>query len=440
MKTRLFRTARLRGRIALPASKSYSVRAFVIAACGGCSRIISPSTCDDALVSVKVAESLGAEVSCQGKGVRVRAARSLTAARRIHVGESGTALRMVLPLVALTGCRTVVAGRGTLKGRPNQHLVTLLTSLGVDVVGTGPGHSVPIVFSGGALRGGRITIDGTLSSQFVSALLIALPMLNEDSIVRVAGRRVVSTDYIVMTCQVLARAGVVIERKGPRTYVIPGGQRFQGLKNFHVPSDYGLAAFWIVAAALTESTLALEGAFDDALIQADGRILEIAARMGIVVKKAVKKLVVSGPVPLRGGTFSLRTCPDLLPILTVAALFAKGRTRFVDIGHVRVKESDRISDLRQELLKIGAEIHETEDSLTVVPRPDQYHGDIELDPHHDHRLAMAFCVLGMKLGLTVRDTECITKSYPDFLEHLASLGAPISGFSGAGTGKSLKKR
>ncbi|MDE1920966.1 MAG: 3-phosphoshikimate 1-carboxyvinyltransferase [Candidatus Omnitrophica bacterium] len=398
----------LQGRIRIPASKSYTLRSLLIAARGGVSHIKDASDCDDALVALRTAKAL----------------RSSSKAKTalFSVGESGTTLRFLLPLLALYTARAVVRGKGTLVGRPNAHLCRALRRQGMDIRGTGPRESVPIVYNGGALQGGRVEIDGSLSSQFISGLLIALPGVAHDSRVILTGSRLVSQDYVRMTMQILARAGIVIKRVSAREYQVKGGQVFKGLKSFCVPSDYGLAAFALAAAALLPSLVVLEGNWDDGLVQSDGHILEFMRRMGVDFQKTRRAIKIKGPFDLKGGTFSLKNCPDLVPVMSVLALFARGKTRLVGIRHARAKESDRISDLRNELLKVGARVAETGDTLTIEPQADYKSGQL-LDSHHDHRLAMAFTVLGAKIGCRVAGIESCRKSYPNFINDMKSLGA-----------------
>lgn len=425
MNASIFPTQFLRGAVELPASKSYSIRAVMTAACGGRSRIFFPSQCDNALSAIQVAKSLGAKIQKIKNGLLIDGKNAPGLAPKINVRESGTVLRLLLPLIALREARVEVAGEGTLRGRPNHHLIAALRDLGVDAAGQGEKHSVPIVFKGGRLDGGAIKIDGSLSSQFVSAFLIALPQLDKDSTLKVTGKKIVSSDYVTMTLQILQKAGIKVRALDPRTFEIPGAQKFRGLKAFHVPSDYGLAAFLMTAAALTESDVRLAGYLNDDFIQADGHILQILKQMGVGFTKTTRSLRVKGPFAIKGGTFSLKDCPDLLPILAVCALFAQGKTTFKDVAHVRAKESDRISDLRKELVKIGARVSETHNTLTIIPTPCEYRSNCVLDPHHDHRLAMAFSVLGLKVGVRVKDVECMSKSYPGFLRDLKSLGGKI---------------
>jgi len=401
----------LQGRIHLPASKSYTIRAFIIAARGGVSQIKHASDSEDALIAAKIAKKLS---SLPPVG-RVREGGIFS------VGESGTTLRFLLPLLALYTHKAKVVGQGTLVGRPNRHLCETLRRQGMDIRGRGEKESVPIVFNGGALSGGRVLVDGSLSSQFISALLIALPTLKRDSRIVLTGREMVSQDYIRMTIQILARAGIVIRRVSSREYYVKGGQKYKGLKNFQVPPDDGLAAFAMGAASLLPSDVLLQGNWDKGLIQSDGQIFEFLRRMGVKFEKTSRAVKIKGPFNLKGGVFSLKNCPDLVPIMSVLALFAKGKTKLIGIHHARAKESDRISDLRKELLKVGARVTETNNALTIDPRASYKKGKL-LDSHHDHRLAMAFTVLGLKIGCRVKGIESSHKSYPAFVSDMKTLG------------------
>ncbi|MCK5214873.1 MAG: 3-phosphoshikimate 1-carboxyvinyltransferase [Candidatus Omnitrophica bacterium] len=418
-------TEALKGEAYLPPSKSYSIRAFIIAACGGTSKIICPSDCDDARVAMTVARSLGAKIKKVGDNDWfVQADSSAVPARVINVKESGTVLRFLLPLLGLHKQKVVVKGEGTLKGRPNYHLTKVLRAHGVDIHGHGPKESVPLRVSGGNFDPGNIVIDGTLSSQFISALLIACPRLANNTKIFVEGKKIVSTDYIAMTRQVLKLCGINIIKVNARRYNIPGRQKFKGLRRFHVPSDYGLAAFLMAAGALQKSNITLRGCFDDSFIQADGWIFAFLKRMGVKLQKTSRSIKIKGPFQLKGGDFSLQSCPDLVPVMAVLGLFAKGKTRLYNIRHARAKESDRISDLRKELLKIGAKVKETKNELIVYPQ-DNYKENVLINPHHDHRLAMAFSVLGTKIGVAIKDIECVNKSYPGFVKDFSRIGAVV---------------
>lgn len=418
-------TSYLKGKIQLPGSKSYSIRAFMIAHCAPQASIISPSNCEDAQVAMRVIRQLGSTIKTSSLNTfSIRNIKTKFNPSLINVGESGTVLRLLLPLVSSVHENLLIKGEGTLKGRPNKHLIAALRKMGKDIKGTGQKGSVPIKIGKGNLRPGIITIDGSLSSQFVSALLMTCPRLKENSTLILKGKKLVSSDYVTMTQQVLSQCGIKINKKNERLYVIPGNQRFKALRNFHVPADHGLAAFLMAAACLVPSSVQLKGFLGKKFIQADGAIFGFLRKMGAKFHMTEQGIAMKGPFNLKGGVFSLKNCPDLVPIMSVLALFAKGETRLIHIAHARAKESDRISDLRKELLKIGADIRETRDALIIRPK-NIYKENILLDPHHDHRLAMAFCVLGLKFGVRVKDIECTHKSYPDFTKDFKALGARI---------------
>jgi 3-phosphoshikimate 1-carboxyvinyltransferase len=263
-----------------------------------------------------------------------------------------------------------------------------------------------------------------MSSQFISALFISCPRLKNTTTLIIKGKKIVSQTYLTITRQVLQKSGIIIRKLGHRTFQIRGNQQYKGLKEFVVPSDYGLAAFHMAAAALLPSEVTLIGFLENSFIPADGQILGFLKKMGVQFIKTSTEIRISGPFSLKGGSFSLKDCPDLVPIMAILALFVKGRTRLKEIRHARVKESNRISDLRKELLKIGAKIQERQNELIIDPQ-EHYQSDCVLDPHRDHRLAMAFCILGLKIGVFVKDIECISKSYPGFLRDLKKLHAHI---------------
>ncbi|MCD4781501.1 MAG: 3-phosphoshikimate 1-carboxyvinyltransferase [Candidatus Omnitrophica bacterium] len=419
-------TTELSGHIYLPASKSYSIRAFIIAACGGRSQIISPSNCKDAIVARQIASALGAQVQEVKEGVwNVFVDSRASISPRINVQESGTGLRFLLPLACLKNEPCRIVGEGSLKGRPNHFLTETLRRMGASIEGRGQVESVPIVIKPQSMQGGTIAIDGSLSSQFISALLITCPMLGVDTRLKLVGRKIVSSDYITMTQQVLERAGVSVHKKEARLYQIKGNQVYKGLRRFHVPSDYGLAAFPMAAAVLTKSDVTLNGFFSDDLIQADGHIFPLLEALGVDFKKTSRSIKVKGPFVLKGGSFSLKDAPDLVPIMAILALFARRKTRLRNIKHARVKESDRISDLRKELLKVGARVDEKEDELIIHPLQ-EYKENVLIDPHNDHRLAMAFSVFGIKHAVRIKDIECTQKSYPDFVKDFKILHVDAS--------------
>ncbi len=252
----------VKGTIFLPPSKSYSIRAFLIASLGGTSCIIHPSLSNDAEVAMRTAQFLGAHLRQQRDSWTVTAHKNPSRAYQINVKESGTVLRFLLPLLAAKNRKARVLGEGTLAGRPNKHLLESLRKNGTQIYGKGFKETVPIVIKGGRLKGGRMAVDASLSSQFISALLIVTPLLPVDTHLIIKSQDVVSETYITMTQHILREAGIQIKKINRRHYFIKGFQRFKGLSHFAVPSDYGLAAFFLAAGALLPSDITLKGFLD----------------------------------------------------------------------------------------------------------------------------------------------------------------------------------
>ena len=417
----------LSGKISAPASKSYSIRAVFIASLGKKSTIKNLSLCDDVEASINVCRQLGAKIkflnksSCMISGVEGK----IKFPKTFNVKESGTTLRFLLSIASLTKNNTKILGSGTLNSRPNKPLIDVLKKQGAKISGTGKNHCTPINVKKGSLKGGRIVIDGRLSSQFISSLLILGPFLSKDSIVKIKGSCLVSNPYIDMTILSLKKAGIHVKKSNSREFKVRGNQKYKALKNFNIPGDYGLGAFFMVASAINNCKIYFNNLKKDDFVQADMKILPMLKSMGVKYKISKSGLTILKSSKIKGAKLFCRDCPDLVPILSVLALFANSKTEIYGIEHTRTKESNRISDLRVELEKVGARIKETRGSLIIYPNCKLITGKT-LNPHNDHRLAMAFCILGLKIGVTVSNIKCINKSYPDFLMDLSKLGAEFN--------------
>ncbi|MFC1704146.1 3-phosphoshikimate 1-carboxyvinyltransferase [Candidatus Omnitrophota bacterium] len=417
-------TSQLKGTVCAPPSKSYSIRAVFIASLGNRSIINNLSQCDDVEASIGVCKSFGAHIKrvksniWQVQGVK----NKITFPTKFNVRESGTTLRFLLSLVSLAEQKLIVRGQGTLNFRPNSPLVAVLRKHGAQIRGTGRKESTPILVKKGRVKGGKIEIDGGLSSQFISSLLMLAPLLSQDSTIKVTGPIFVSEPYIDMTLLVAQKASIKIRKAGKRIYKVKGKQLYRSLGKFCIPGDYGLSAYFMAAAALTQSKLTLQGFTGRGLPQADKRILFFLKKMGVHYSTSGAGIKLQGPFTLKGSNLFCRDCPDLVPILGVLALFARGKTKIYGVAHAKAKESNRISDLASELRTVGARIREIKDGLIIFPHQKLKTGQV-LNPHQDHRLAMAFSILGIKLGATVKDIECVTKSYPSFLADLARIKA-----------------
>lgn len=419
-------TQLLYGTVQAPPSKSYSHRAILIASLDGRTRVINPLSCDDTRNTVTLCRKLGASIGRIKGGFAVRGigGSPSVSGKSVHVGESGTLLRFCLPLLALNPRPVTVCGKGTLLSRTNRQVVDVLKSWGIDIAGQGGQHLLPIrINATGSLKGGRAIVDAGVTSQVVSALLIAAPFAEEDTILELSGR-LVSRPYVDITIDVLKWAGIAVENDNYRSFRVKCGQRIRPHGAYTVHGDWSSAAFLIAAAAITRSDVTVADLVKDC--QGDRRIAAILRRMGAKITHSGSSVHVKGPFDLRGVDIDGADVPDLVPILATIACFAKGVTRIRNVAHLAHKESNRLAKPAGELQKLGARISSTSDELII--RQSQLHGG-NVSACKDHRIAMSLAVAGLRIndGVRIAGAECISKSYPGFVSHMRALGARIQG-------------
>ena len=388
----------LEGRVRAPPSKSYTHRAFFLALLAdGESTIEEPLVSDDTEATLNAIRAFGAEADWN----RVVPPEELRKAE-INARESGTTARISVAVASLARGRSVVDGEGRLRERPFVPLVRALRSLGAKV----RGEKLPIEVFGG-MPGGRVSVDASLSSQFVTALLILASKVG----MRVEFEKAVSKPYIEMTLRTMEAFGVTFERDG-------GVRVFPGVKGtkFHVPGDYSSASFFLVAGALY-GRMRVEN-LDPGDVQADMAIVEILREIGANVKVGRDYVEVSRG-ELRGFEIDCSDFPDLFPILSVLAAYAEGRS-VIRCRQLRYKESDRVRAMAVNLVRAGVRVRELEDGLEIQggrPR------GVVVEDFNDHRVAMAMAVLGLGArGETViKNERVVAKSYPGFFDDLRRL-------------------
>lgn len=418
---------RLEGAVEVPPSKSYTHRALLAASlAGGLSRIENGLRSDDTAATLRACRALGARV--EGGWERLRVEGFGEAPRRpggpVNVGESGTTLRLLLPLTGLVAGRVVLDGSGSLRSRPNGYIVPALRRLGLEVRGRGPRHLVPLRAEGrGLLTGASLVLGGAIySSQFLSGLLLACPRARGETRIRVAGR-LVSRPYVDTTRDVLARARIEVRARDRREFTVPGDQAYRPFR-LRIGGDWSSAAPLLVAACLVASDVTLRGLAADA--QGDRAVLRFLGAMGAELRVGPSSVRVRGPFDLRGARLDLRDHPDLVPPLAIAGAFASGTTVLGHIAHLRLKESDRLGGLAATLRRLGVRARATRDSLVVEgsrsrPRPGA------VPAGGDHRVAMALGVAALRAGpVRIRGAEAVSKSYPGFFRHLRALGARLA--------------
>ena len=396
-------------------SKSASHRFFICAAFGAqpCEIACEPLSYD-LKATLGCLSALGAAVSYTGGRVRIEPIRGIPSGERLlPCGESGTTLRFLLPLAGALGASAVFERRGRLGERPLEPFVSELRGHGMNIE-----DERDVLRCTGRLRGGNWTLPGDVSSQFISALLLALPLLEEDSTLTLTPP-LESAPYIALTERVLRSASVRFVREGLR-YTIPGRQRPALPPALAVEGDWSAAAPFLAMGALSEKGVAVS-ALDTDSVQGDRAIVELLRTFGAEVsvengRAAVRKK------ELRGIRFDAAQTPDLAPVIAALGALSEGETRIENASRLRGKESDRLFTTAAMLRSLGAEVGELPDGLLVRGRPFLCGG--AADGFSDHRIAMAAAVAasGCKEGVTLRGAECVGKSNPRFWDDFLSLG------------------
>ncbi|WMW25500.1 3-phosphoshikimate 1-carboxyvinyltransferase [Methanolobus sediminis] len=416
-------TSKVNGEVFAPPSKSYTHRAITIAALSDDCVIHRPLMSADTLASIRAAEALGASIEKYEDRIHVKGVNGKPHVPNnvIDVANSGTTLRFMTAVSALTNGVTVLTGDSSIRNRPNQPLLDVLNKLGVEAYSTRGNGCAPIVVRGG-LKGAITTIDGSISSQFISALLIACPLTTQSTTLSIKGE-MKSRPYVDVTMELIEQAGaeILVEEGNTIKFIIPANQRYN-LKEYTVPGDFSSASYLLAAAAVTGSTVIVKNLFPSK--QGDIEIIEVLERMGAKIawdkEKGVAEITGNG---LQATTFDAGATPDLVPTIAVLAACADGTTVIENAEHVRYKETDRLHAMAMELTKMGISVREEPDQLTITGgtlRGAELHG------WHDHRIIMALTIAGMVAGDTVIDTaEAVDISFPNFFEVMKELGAAV---------------
>ena len=403
MKVKVF-PHQLNGVLSAVPSKSYAHRYLIAAALSGGGVNFGDS--EDALTTARALTALGFCAEFTETSVHYGGFCRPEGMRDVFVGESGSTLRFLLPLAAALGVNATFVTAGRLGERPMGALTAALSSHGVNATA----HSVS-----GALTSGRCEVDATVSSQFVTGLLMALPLLQGDSEIVLLGRAV-SAPYIDITLEVLVRAGITVKRTA-EGFMIPGGQKYN-LQDGEVPGDFSGAAFPLVAGAIG-GAVTLTG-LDASSAQGDKAILEYLRNVGAKVKLSGRTVTVEKGA-LNAFTADIGETPDLAPVLAVLAAFAAGESRLKKVSRLRDKESDRLFAIEDMLQKAGVAAKEEGDDLIIFGGKPQ---GAAFTSFADHRMAMSEAVLAAYATGTsvIDDAVCVKKSYPRFWADFAALG------------------
>ncbi len=429
---KLILPAKVKGKVRAPPSKSMAQRAIAIAALAkGTSTIRNMPDCDDALAALSCARALGVKVSerngtakitgiagkneIAGKMPNSKAAgRTGKASRVLNCHESGLSLRMFTPIACAFPGKALITGKGSLLKRPVGMIEKPLTELGAKCI-TRKGFA-PINVQG-PLQGGNAVVDGSTSSQFVTGLLIALPICAKDSTLAVKDLK--SKPYVEMTIQLIGKFGVKVKAdKNLSKFKILGNQEYKPIK-YDVEGDWSGASFLLVAGAIS-GRIEVSG-LDTKSLQADMAIVDALRKTGAIVRIGKSSIIVQKPKNgLRAFEFDATQCPDLFPPLAALATNCSGTTRIRGAMRLAGKESDRGAAISEELGKLGGKVKIIGDVMEIIGT--QLEGG-NANSHNDHRIAMmcAVAALNSKKGVRINGEECVAKSYPNFFEDLKKI-------------------
>ena len=416
------KTEQLSGEITIPPSKSHTIRAVIIASLAqGRSELLNPLFSEDTKAAIKACERLGAKIEKKSDNLIIegfgRSPDKPSAV--IDMLNSGTSTNLIMGILAGLGIEAEITGDASLQTRSVKSLAAALETLGCKIDFTEDNGCPPLKISG-RIKGGKVTLDASKSSQYVSSLLIACPLAEQDTEIFVEDPT--ELPYIEMTLKWLDEQNIKYERDGFNYFRISGNQNYTSFEK-SIPADWSSAAFPICAAAITESDVIIKG-IDINDVQGDKAIIEYLKDMGADIRLEENGIRVKGG-KLQGKKLDINATPDALPALSVMGCLAEGETKLVNVAQARVKETDRIKVMADELKKMGALIEELPDGLLI--KKSRLKGT-KLRGHHDHRVVMALSIAAMTADEeTLIDTaEAVSVTYPNYVKTMRKLGANIT--------------
>jgi len=414
--------ARVDGTVNLPGSKSVSNRALLLAALAkGTTRLTNLLDSDDvkhmlnALKALGVSYTLSADRTvCEvtGNAGPLQATQPL----ELFLGNAGTAMRPLAAALCLGEQSVVLTGEPRMKERPIGHLVDALRQGGASIDYLEQTDYPPLRLKGG-FTGGNVSVDGSVSSQFLTALLMTAPLAQQDTTISIKGD-LVSKPYIDITLHLMRRFGVEVDNQNYQRFVIKGQQQYHSPGDYLVEGDASSASYFLAAAAIKGGTVRVTGIGRNS-VQGDIRFADVLEKMGAVIEWGDDYIACTRGV-LNGIDMDMNHIPDAAMTIATTALFAQGTTLMRNIYNWRVKETDRLAAMTTELRKVGAEVEEGHDFIRVTPPAQLQHADI--GTYNDHRMAMCFSLVALSdTPVTILDPGCTAKTFPDYFQQLAKI-------------------
>lgn len=414
---------KINGEVFLPGSKSLSNRALLIAAlANGETKITNLLASDDIKHMLNALKSLGVQYTLSECGTECTVIGnngffSSNKTLELYLGNAGTAMRPLCAALAASTGEFILTGEPRMKERPIGHLVEALYQLDADVEYLENKDYPPVKIKGKALTGNTVTIDGSISSQFLTAILMVSPLLKTDTQIIIEGE-LVSKPYIDITLDIMARFGVTVQNNDYQSFSVTGNQSYQAVEKYMVEGDASSASYFLAAGAIKGGEVTVHGV-GKLSVQGDKHFADVLEKMGADVIWHDESITVVGK-PLNAVDMDMNHIPDAAMTIATTALFAKGTTTIRNIYNWRVKETDRLTAMATELRKVGAEVVEGEDYISVTPPTSLKHAAI--DTYNDHRVAMCFSLVALSdTAVTINDPKCTAKTFPDYFDKLAQL-------------------
>lgn len=425
--------AKVEGTVNLPGSKSLSNRALLLAALAkGTTKLTNLLDSDDVRYMLNALAELGVNYqlsedksTCEieGLGRPFQWQDGLA----LFLGNAGTAMRPLTAALCLATSDTlpqeiILTGEPRMKERPIQHLVDALRQAGAEIQYLEQEGYPPLAIRNVGLKGGKVKIDGSVSSQFLTALLMAAPMASADTEIEIIGE-LVSKPYIDITLNMMAAFGVEVENHHYQRFTVKGQQQYQSPQHFLVEGDASSASYFLAAAAI-KGKVKVTGVGKDS-IQGDRLFAEVLAKMGAKITWGDDFIQVEQG-KLVGIDMDMNHIPDAAMTIATTALFAQGETVIRNIYNWRVKETDRLSAMATELRKVGATVEEGEDFIRIQPLPLEQFKPAEIETYNDHRMAMCFALIALSnTPVTILDPKCTAKTFPTFFDTFLGIAEPV---------------
>jgi 3-phosphoshikimate 1-carboxyvinyltransferase len=406
------------GAVVVPGSKSYTHRMLICSALSdGICALENALVSEDTRFTMQALQQMGITIDKKRDVLMVngRSGNFASCADAVYLGNSGTSMRLLTAVAALGQGMYTLTGTDRMGERPIQDLLDGLRQIGVGVRAVDNNGCPPVAVAGGSVEGGSVRLNCTVSSQFLSALLLISPYTAKGIDIHVV-QGPVSRPYVDMTLDVMERFGITAEREGYDRFCVQGQQTYRS-GTYAVEPDCSQAGYFWAAAAITGARIKVKGIARQSR-QGDVRFTECLEQMGCVVHDLKDGIAVTGR-PLSAITVDMADMPDMVPTLAVVAAFARGTTVIENVAHLKAKESDRLGAVVQELSKIGIEASCSDTGMIV--KGGQPQGGA-IDTYGDHRIAMSFALVGLKVpGIVIKDERCVEKSFPNYWEIFESL-------------------